>query len=112
MTNEEFTERNLIASIESSPVESVEVRGFNPTDTNLRVNEEDVTFKVFNDIVMKYQVQILKSKQKILAVIKQYIAKYSSILGLRGPTKKLYFLESDKDYLSKAKDEVEISPFK
>ena len=81
---------------------SVEARGFHPTDTNIRVNEEEVTFQITNDIVVKYSNNILKAKSKILAVIKSYIASHSSQLGLRGPTSKIPFLESDKNAIFKA----------
>jgi hypothetical protein len=53
MTVEEKYIENMCKSFESSQLISEESgKGFHPTDTRLRVNEEEVTFTILNAIVV------------------------------------------------------------
>ena len=65
----------------------------------LRVNEEEVTYTLYNEFILPNEKGILNSKNKLSAIVKNYIAKHSARIGLRGPTTKLPFLESDKNII-------------
>ena len=98
MTVEEKYIENMCKSFESSQLISEESgKGFHPTDTKLRVNEEEVTFTILNAIVVDAAPKILRARSKINAIVKGFIAKNSSKLGARYPSTKIIFTESDKN---------------
>lgn len=62
----------------------------------IRVNEDKVSYEITTALYDKYKDTILKSKSKLVAVIRQYMSTNSSRLGTRSPVKKLPFSDSDK----------------
>lgn len=103
ITEEEKYVENMCRSLESSSSMSLEYgKAFHPTDTNLRVNEEEVTFTILNEIVIPSAANILRAKSKINSVVKSYIAKNSSKLGTRHPSTKILFTDSDKNAIFNA----------
>lgn len=75
------------------------LRGYDKNISSLRVNDEDVTFNILNNIIIKYEKTFLANVNKVLTVIKRYLATNSSKLGVRAPTCKMPFTENDKHLL-------------
>lgn len=73
-----------------------------PKGIKLRVNDTDVSYNISENIITKYKDACLKNQSRVLAVIKQYIARNSSKLGVRAPTTRIPFTDYDKDTLFKA----------
>ena len=59
------------------------LRGYDKNISSLRVNDEDVTFNILNNIIIKYEKTFLANVNKVLTVIKRYLATNSSKLGVR-----------------------------
>lgn len=64
-----------------------------------RPNDEDVTYTIRENIVIPNETKILKAKSKIFSIVKSFLAKNGSKLGLRYPTNRIPFLKSDMDIL-------------
>ena len=60
------------------------LRGYDKNVSSLRVNDEDVTFNILNNIIIKYEKTFLTNVNKVLTVIKRYLATNSSKLGVHG----------------------------
>ena len=45
----------------------------------LRVNEEEVTYTLYNEFILPNEKGILNSKNKLSAIVKNYFASFSSI---------------------------------
>ena len=54
------------------------LRGYDKNISSLRVNDEDVTFNILNNIIIKYEKTFLTNVNKVLTVIKRYLATNSS----------------------------------
>lgn len=67
-----------------------------------RPNDEDITFDIKNKIILPYEQNILKAKNRIMSVIRAYLARSTSRLGTRYPTTKVPFLKSDMDIIFSA----------
>ncbi len=105
MTVEEKYVENMCKSLSTESLNVISEESgkcFHPTDNNLRVNEEEVTFTIMNDIVISAAPNILRARSKINNVVKAYIAKNSSKLGARHPSTKILFTDSDKNAIFNA----------
>ena len=67
-----------------------------------RPNDEAVTFEIRDKLITPYEQIILKNKNRIMMIIKTYLAKSTSRLGTRYPTTKVPFLKSDMDIIFQA----------
>lgn len=70
--------------------------------SKFRPNDSEITYTIKTEITDTYEENILKAKNKIIAVVKQYMNKNSSAYGVRYPLKRIPFLKSDMDILFRA----------
>ena len=71
-------------------------------DNRFRPNDEDVTFTIRDKIITPYESQIYMAKNKFMQVVKSYMSRNASKLGMRYPVSKLPFLKSDMDMVFNA----------
>lgn len=71
-------------------------------DNRFRPNDEDVTFTIRDKIIIPYESQIYMAKNKFMQVVKSYMSRNASKLGMRYPVSKLPFLKSDMDMIFNA----------
>jgi len=71
-------------------------------DSKFRPNDEDITYDIRDKIITPYESQIYMAKNRIMAIIKSYMSKNASKLGVRYPTSKIPFLKSDMEILFSA----------
>ncbi len=67
-----------------------------------RPNDEDVTFTVRDNFIQLYERNILMAKNKLITIVKQYLAKNSSKYGARYPIERIPFMKSDMDIVFRA----------
>lgn len=64
-----------------------------------RPNDEEVTYELKNELIIPNEAKILRSKNRILSIIKSYIGRTSAKFGARYPLEKIPFLRSDMDII-------------
>lgn len=68
-------------------------------DNRFRPNDEEISFELKNSLIIPNEAKILRSKNKLINIVKSYMTKSASKLGTRYPLDKIPFLRSDMDIL-------------
>ena len=71
-------------------------------DQKFRPNDEEITYELKNALIIPNEAKILRSKNRIISIIKSYMGKTAAKFGARYPIDKIPFLRSDMDILFSA----------
>lgn len=75
------------------------INGYEKQIKALRVNDDDVTYNIYTDIIKQYSDKFIVNQSRVLAIVKRYLAVNSAKLGTRAPTCKMPFTDHDKKAL-------------